>query len=83
MDSPKINSTQHFGSGKNSLHASYGPNKSIEPILLLDMDEEGKFILSKRALNFINEIETNVAVISVVGNYRTGKSFLLNRFAGQ
>lgn len=64
------------------MHASSGPSKSIEPILLLDMDEEGKFILSKRALNFINEIETNVAVISVVGNYRTGKSFLLNRFAG-
>ncbi len=46
------------------------------------MDENGKFVISKKALKFISEIQTNVAVISIAGLYRTGKSFLLNRFAG-
>lgn len=59
------------------------PTHSTEPMLLLDMDENGKFVASKRALKFLSEIDTPLAVVSVVGPYRTGKSFLLNRLGGQ
>lgn len=48
----------------------------------MDSDENGKFFVSKKAIKFLSEIETNIAVISIAGQYRTGKSFLLNRFAG-
>ncbi|CAD8209805.1 unnamed protein product [Paramecium octaurelia] len=54
-----------------------------QPILFIDIDEDGKFLMSKKAVQFIQAIETNIAIISIVGQYRTGKSYLLNRFAGQ
>lgn len=53
-----------------------------EPILLLNIDESGKILLNKKALTMLKHIKTNIACISVVGPYRTGKSFLLNRFLG-
>lgn len=53
-----------------------------EPILLLNIDESGKILLNKKALTILKSIKTNIACISVVGPYRTGKSFLLNRFLG-
>jgi GTPase Era involved in 16S rRNA processing len=49
----------------------------------MDIDENGKFIVSKKAINLLSSIETQIAIISIAGQYRTGKSFLLNRFAGQ
>ena len=48
----------------------------------MDMDENGKFIVSKKAMKFLSEIDTNLAIVSILGPYRTGKSFLLNRLAG-
>ena len=53
-----------------------------EPILLLNIDDSGKILLNKKALTMLKHIKTNIACISVVGPYRTGKSFLLNRFLG-
>lgn len=53
-----------------------------EPILLLNIEDSGKVLLSKKAMQIIKSIKTNIAIICVVGPYRTGKSFLLNRFLG-
>ncbi len=64
--------------------------------MLLDIDERGIIKINKSALEYIQNLNTKVkfeisceelisqkiAVLSVVGPYRTGKSFLLNRFAG-
>ena len=40
-------------------------------------------VLDKAALDHISKIQGEVAVISIVGAYRTGKSFLLRTFMGQ
>jgi hypothetical protein len=67
---------------KSLVSASKGRQTLTEPLLIIDMDENGKFAVSKKAIKYLEEIDTNIAVISIVGHYRTGKSFLLNRFAG-
>jgi len=65
----------------------------LKPIMLLDIDERGIIKINRSALEYIQGLNTKVteltspfnskiAVLSVVGPYRTGKSFLLNRFAG-
>ena len=42
--------------------------------------ENGQFIIPKEARDLLsNEAHKNVGIISLVGKYRTGKSFLLNR----
>ena len=42
--------------------------------------ENGQFIIPKEARDLLsNETHKNVGIISLVGKYRTGKSFLLNR----
>uniref|UniRef100_A0A7S0ES13 GB1/RHD3-type G domain-containing protein n=1 Tax=Hanusia phi TaxID=3032 RepID=A0A7S0ES13_9CRYP len=41
--------------------------------------QDGKFNVTEEAAEFLKSIEYPVSVIAVVGLYRTGKSFLLNR----
>lgn len=41
--------------------------------------EKGSFNITDEAIEFLNSITGKIAVIAVVGKYRTGKSFLLNR----
>ena len=42
--------------------------------------EDGKFIIPEQAKNLLNKkTNENIGIISLVGKYRTGKSFLLNR----
>ena len=42
--------------------------------------EDGKFVLSEESRQLLsNQKYNNIGIISLVGKYRTGKSFLLNR----
>ena len=42
--------------------------------------EDGKFIIPEQAKKLLNQkTNENIGIISLVGKYRTGKSFLLNR----
>jgi hypothetical protein len=41
---------------------------------------EGKLELNKETADIIANITTPIKVITVAGNYRTGKSYLLNRY---
>lgn len=41
--------------------------------------EKGEFRVTEESLSFLQTIKGKIAVIAVVGKYRTGKSFLLNR----
>lgn len=50
---------------------------------MIEISDEGDWKINKRALAVIQGIKTKVGVISVVGPYRTGKSFLLNRLLNQ
>ncbi|XP_065122929.1 guanylate-binding protein 2-like isoform X2 [Paramisgurnus dabryanus] len=53
------------------------------PVCLIESDENGKFHVRKEAKDILDGINEPVVVVSVVGLYRTGKSYLMNRLAGQ
>lgn len=46
--------------------------------LILYQEREG-FKVTSEGLSFLNSIQKKVAVISVAGKYRTGKSYMLNK----
>ncbi|XP_026062956.1 guanylate-binding protein 2-like [Carassius auratus] len=52
------------------------------PICLVE-NVNGSLSVCKHALEFLSRIKEPVVVVSVVGLYRTGKSYLMNRLAGQ
>lgn len=49
------------------------------PVTFIEAGDKDGFRLNPAALQLLESITKPVAVISVVGKYRTGKSFLLNR----
>jgi len=53
------------------------------PVCLIENDENGKLCVRKQAKDILDGIKDPVVVVSVVGLYRTGKSYLMNRLAGQ
>ncbi|XP_065122862.1 guanylate-binding protein 2-like [Paramisgurnus dabryanus] len=53
------------------------------PVCLIESDQSGKFNLRKEGKDILDGINEPVVVVSVVGLYRTGKSYLMNRLAGQ
>ncbi|XP_076837095.1 guanylate-binding protein 3-like [Brachyhypopomus gauderio] len=54
-----------------------------EPLCLIGSDSEGQLYVLKEAKAILEKITQPVVVVSVVGLYRTGKSYLMNRLAGQ
>lgn len=48
-------------------------------VTFIEADEKEGFRVNPRAIELLEGMDRPVAVISVVGKYRTGKSFLLNR----
>jgi hypothetical protein len=48
-----------------------------EPIQLIDF-EGNQFKVNERALEFLNSIDEEIIVVSIVGKARTGKSYLMN-----
>ncbi|XP_030641301.1 guanylate-binding protein 1-like [Chanos chanos] len=52
-----------------------------EPICLIDNDESGCMCVRREALEILEQITQPVVVVAIVGLYRTGKSFLMNRLA--
>jgi hypothetical protein len=44
------------------------------------INSEGKVELNENTLKIISNFKENISVLSIIGPYRTGKSFLLNRF---
>lgn len=52
------------------------------PICLVE-NVNGELRVSDRAIEYLSKNEQPVVVVSVVGLYRTGKSYLMNRLAGK
>lgn len=46
---------------------------------MLLAEKDGKYTITSEAKSIITSIKTPIAVVSVAGLYRTGKSYLLNR----
>lgn len=58
--------------------------KAMEALAcLIGSDDKGHLCVMKKAKEILDEITQPVVVVSVVGLYRTGKSYLMNRLAGQ
>ncbi|XP_038672157.1 guanylate-binding protein 1-like [Scyliorhinus canicula] len=53
------------------------------PMCLIENTQHGKLVINEEALRLLSNIKETVVVVSVVGFYRTGKSYLLNRLAGK
>ncbi|XP_055045667.2 guanylate-binding protein 4-like [Misgurnus anguillicaudatus] len=54
-----------------------------KPVCLIDTESDGKLSVQQSALQILQKIEQPVVVVAVVGLYRTGKSYLMNRLAGK
>ncbi|KAL0961713.1 hypothetical protein UPYG_G00330730 [Umbra pygmaea] len=54
-----------------------------EPVCLIDTGSDGRLCVQESALQILQQIQEPVVVVSVVGLYRTGKSYLMNRLAGK
>lgn len=54
-----------------------------KPVCLIDTESDGKLCVQQSALQILQKIEQPVVVVAVVGLYRTGKSYLMNRLAGK
>ena len=52
---------------------------SKHAIQLISIDDIGNFVLNPEAEDFISSIESNISSLCIVGKYRTGKSYLLNK----
>ncbi|XP_075912879.1 guanylate-binding protein 1-like isoform X2 [Petromyzon marinus] len=53
-----------------------------KPLPFIVTDEEGMFYVDPNTANIIAAINKPLVVVSIVGKYRTGKSFFMNRLAG-
>ncbi|XP_035273678.1 guanylate-binding protein 1-like isoform X3 [Anguilla anguilla] len=54
-----------------------------KPICLISSSSAGEIQVDREALDVLNSIRQHVVVVSIVGMYRTGKSYLMNRLAGK
>ncbi|KAL1281413.1 hypothetical protein QQF64_000216, partial [Cirrhinus molitorella] len=54
-----------------------------KPVCLIDTASDGKLFVQQSALQVLEKIQQPVVVVAVVGLYRTGKSYLMNRLAGK
>ncbi|XP_067317275.1 guanylate-binding protein 1-like [Anolis sagrei] len=53
------------------------------PLCLIENRPDGRLVLQEEALAVLRRIRQPVVVVAIVGPYRTGKSYLMNRLAGQ
>nr|NP_001091339.1 guanylate binding protein 1, interferon-inducible [Xenopus laevis]AAI29559.1 LOC100037176 protein [Xenopus laevis] len=53
-----------------------------EPMCLIGNKENEEIIVNQEALQILLDITQPVVVVAIVGKYRTGKSYLMNKLAG-
>lgn len=54
-----------------------------EPVCLIENSNSGELRTNQKALEILSSINQPVVVVSIVGLYRTGKSYLMNKLAGK
>ncbi|KAJ6663880.1 hypothetical protein lerEdw1_009961 [Lerista edwardsae] len=54
-----------------------------EPICLIENKPDEKLQVNPEALSILQSIQQPVVVVAIVGLYRTGKSYLMNKLAGK
>ncbi|XP_074167346.1 guanylate-binding protein 2-like [Sminthopsis crassicaudata] len=54
----------------------------LAPICLIE-NSNGQFVVNQEALQVLRTFTQPLVVVAIVGLYRTGKSYLMNKLAGQ
>ncbi|KAJ8289777.1 hypothetical protein GJAV_G00005220 [Gymnothorax javanicus] len=62
---------------------SVGAVSMTAPVCLIENDKDGNLHVLPEAAEILRRIDQRVVVVAVVGLYRTGKSFLMNKLAGK
>ncbi|KAM4014688.1 guanylate-binding protein 7-like [Anomaloglossus baeobatrachus] len=52
------------------------------PVCLIENHDDGTIQVNKKALEILSRFTQKVVVVGIVGKYRTGKSYLMNKLAG-
>ncbi|XP_041091294.1 guanylate-binding protein 1-like [Polyodon spathula] len=53
------------------------------PVCLIENSSTGQLRVNQQALEILSQIDQPVVVVAIVGLYRTGKSYLMNKLAGK
>ncbi|CAG8489811.1 1428_t:CDS:2 [Cetraspora pellucida] len=61
----------------------FRPGNPIHLLNYMSLDDEGAILLDEKALRILRKIEEPIAVITVVGSYRRGKSYFANTLLGR
>ncbi|KAG7458994.1 hypothetical protein MATL_G00226520 [Megalops atlanticus] len=70
--------------GPQGYHQTEGGSvKMPQPVCLIENESGSKLQVNQEALNILGSIKQPVVVVAIVGMYRTGKSYLMNRLAGK
>ncbi|XP_051855997.1 guanylate-binding protein 1-like [Antechinus flavipes] len=59
-----------------------GDHLMLAPICLIE-NSNGQFVVNQEALQVLRKFTQPLVVVAIVGLYRTGKSYLMNKLAGQ
>lgn len=54
----------------------------LDPMCLIENTED-QLVINQQALGILSAIQQPVVVVAIVGLYRTGKSYLMNKLAGK
>ena len=60
-----------------------GMNILSGPACLIGTDAQGRLQVDEQVLGQVQQLDKPLVVVAIAGLYRTGKSYLLNRLAGQ
>jgi hypothetical protein len=64
-------------------HEATKPMDLTAPLPFVMLSDDGTFEVSPEAVQYLQQIRGAVAVVSIAGLYRTGKSYLLNLLLGR
>ncbi|XP_069804826.1 guanylate-binding protein 4-like isoform X2 [Dendropsophus ebraccatus] len=53
------------------------------PVCLIENHDDGTIQVNEKALGILSRFSQKVVVVAIVGKYRTGKSYLMNKLAGR
>ena len=63
--------------------ATFINSKEHESIQLISKNKDGQLLVDEKGLNEIKKIKGDIGICLIVGPYRQGKSFLMNRLIGE
>lgn len=69
--------------GFSELQVSMASDSIMKGPICLVKNEKEQLAVNSKAIRILDKISQPVVVVAIVGLYRTGKSYLMNRLAGQ